>query len=50
MALETAYFVIASASARIFDESQHETSDGTTAAAEAAQRIAPMRYAKEEYT
>jgi hypothetical protein len=48
MALETAYFVIEPASARIFEESQHGTSGGTTAVAETAQRVAPMRYAKEE--
>jgi hypothetical protein len=48
MALETAYSIIASASAMIFEESQHETSCGTTAVAETAQRVAPMRYAKEE--
>jgi hypothetical protein len=49
MALETAYSVIASASARIFEESQHATTSGeTTAVAETAQLVAPMRYAKEE--
>jgi hypothetical protein len=46
--LETAYSIIASASARIFEESQQETSTGTTAVAETQQRVAPIIYAKEE--